>query len=71
MNCCKYCHNWGNVIKLFTAVSYKFSKQPSVFARDKPFMPRLFFVRKAGAYTIEEPFRCPTLGYPPGLANKQ
>ncbi len=29
------------------------------------------FVGKAGAYPIEEPFRCSTLGLAPGLADKQ
>ena len=28
------------------------------------------FVGKEGAYPIEEPFRCSTLGYSPGLAGK-
>ena len=31
-----------------------------MFVPDKPFQPRLLFVGKAGAYPIEEPFRCST-----------
>jgi hypothetical protein len=41
-----------------------------VFASGKPFQTSLFFVGKAGAYSIEEPFRCSTLMCSPGLAQK-
>jgi hypothetical protein len=33
-----------------------------VFVPDKSFQPRLMFVGTAGAYPIEEPLRCSTLG---------
>ena len=52
----------ANVIKLFTAVIYKFSYSVRVFVPGKIFQPSLMFVGKAGAYPVEEPFRCSTLG---------
>jgi hypothetical protein len=42
-----------------------------VFVHGKPFQPGLMSVCKAGTHPIEEPFRCSTIGYAPGLANKQ
>ncbi len=33
-----------------------------VFVTGKPFKPSLMFAGKAGAYLIEAPFRCSTLG---------
>ncbi len=42
-----------------------------MFVNGKPFQPSLMFVGKAGAYPIEEPFRCCTLGQASGLAHKQ
>ncbi len=46
-----YPRSGTNVIKLFTAVSYKFSKEARAFVPGKqPFQPRLKFVSKAGAY---------------------
>jgi hypothetical protein len=40
----------ANVIKLFTAVSYDFSKYARAFVPGKPFQPRLMFVGEAEAY---------------------
>jgi hypothetical protein len=61
----------ANVIKLFADVIYKFSKYARVFVPGKFFQPSLMFVGKPGAYPIEEPFRCCTLGKAPSLAHKQ
>jgi hypothetical protein len=52
----------ANVKKLFTAVSYDFSKYARVFVPGKPFQPSLMFGGKAGAYPREAPFRCYTQG---------
>jgi len=41
-----------------------------VFVIGKPFQPSLMFVRKAGAYPSETPFRHSTQGAP-GRAHKQ
>jgi hypothetical protein len=60
-----------NVIKLFTAVIYKCLQYARVFFPGKPFQPSLMFFDKAGAFAIEEPFSCSTLGQAPGLAHKQ
>jgi hypothetical protein len=45
----------ANVIKLFTAVSYEFSKQARAFVHGKPFHPSLMFAGKARAYPSEAP----------------
>jgi hypothetical protein len=50
-----------SVIKLFTAVSYDFSKKVGAFVPAKPFQPSLMFSGKARAYPSEAPFRCSTL----------
>ncbi len=39
-----------------------FCNKLRVFVPDKLFQPSLMFVGKAGAYPIEEPFGCCTLG---------
>ena len=52
----------ANVIQLFTVVSYKFLYQVRVFAPGKTFQTSLLSVGKAGAYPIEDLFRCSTLG---------
>jgi hypothetical protein len=41
-----------------------------VFVPGKPSQLSLLFVGEAGAYPCEAPFRCLTLGYPPGLTHK-
>jgi len=57
----------ANVIKLFTAVSYKFSQKAREFVRGNSFQPSLMFVGNSGAFLSEAPFRCSTLGKAPGL----
>ncbi len=39
-----------------------------MFVLDKPFLPRLTFVRKAGAYLRKEQLICTSLGQAPGLS---
>jgi hypothetical protein len=41
-----------------------------VFVPGKPFQTSLMFVGKARTYPTEEPFRCSTPGWAPGLAHK-
>jgi hypothetical protein len=50
------------VIKLFMIVINEFSKYARAFDRGKPFQHGLMLGGKAGAYPIEAPFRCSTLG---------
>ncbi len=52
----------ANVIKLFMAVSYDFSKYVNAFVPGKPFQPTLIFSGKVRAYPIEATFGCSTLG---------
>ncbi len=56
-----------NVKKLFMDVIY----EARVFVYGKPFQPSLMLVGKAGAYPIEDSFRCSTLEYAPELVHKQ
>ncbi len=61
---CKKFYSKGpgiNVVKLFTAVSYKFSWQASVFVSCKPFKDSIVFDGKEGAYTSETILKCSTL----------
>jgi hypothetical protein len=45
------CHFSGvNVMKLFTDVSYDFSKLAGAFVAGKPFQPSLMFVGRSGTY---------------------
>jgi hypothetical protein len=41
-----------------------------VFIPGKPFQPGIKFAREARAYPSEGSFRCSTLGYAPGLSDK-
>jgi hypothetical protein len=51
----------ADVIKLFTAVSYTFSKKARAFVPGRPFHLSLKFAGKAEAYASESPFMCSTL----------
>ncbi len=48
---------WTDVIKLFTAVIYKWAKTARVFVLCKSFHPRLMFLSKVGTYLSGAPFR--------------
>ncbi len=52
----------ANIIKLFSAVIYKFLKYVIVLVRGKPFQPVAMFAGKAEAYLGKAPFKCSTLG---------
>ncbi len=52
----------ANVIKLFTAVIYKFSLYARVFVLDKPFHSCLIFVGKGEAFPRVEQLKCTLLG---------
>ncbi len=52
----------ANVIKLFHGHKLRIFAKATLFAPGKPFHPSLISVGQAGAYPIEEPFRCSTLG---------
>jgi len=41
-----------------------------VFDNPKPFQDSIVFMGKVGANPSETPFRCPILGYSPGLTLK-
>ncbi len=48
--CVSVCTSVPNAIKLFTHITYKFSKQARAFVSGKPFQSSLIFIGKAGAY---------------------
>ncbi len=60
-----------NVIKLFTAVIYKFSEKARLFVSCKPFKDSIVFVGEAGVYNSETAFKCSTLRLASGLAHKR
>jgi hypothetical protein len=51
----------ANVIRLFMAASYAFSKLARAFVPGKPFQLILMFAVKAKAYPSEAPSRCSSL----------
>ncbi len=54
---------WAQCYKTFYGCNLRmFVVSYSVFVLGKSCQPSLMFVGKAGAYPIEEPFRCSTIG---------